>query len=91
MIHELKTWPKYFWAVVNHDKTFEVRKNDRNFHVGDRLDLLEYDPDTDMYTGLAVLVYVTYICPLPLLDGYVGMSIESVLVRRLNDGERKGD
>lgn len=36
-IHELKTLPEYFEAVQSGAKTFEVRKNDRGFQVGDLL------------------------------------------------------
>lgn len=42
-VHELKTWPYYFEEVWNGTKTFEVRKNDRDFRVGDTLILQEYD------------------------------------------------
>lgn len=42
--HELKTLPVYFDAVKRGDKTFEVRKNDRDFQTGDVLILKEYDP-----------------------------------------------
>lgn len=43
-VHELKTWPTYFRAVADGDKRFEIRKNDRDFRVGDFVELLEYDP-----------------------------------------------
>ena len=35
MIHALKTLPEYFEAVLENKKTFELRKNDRDFKVGD--------------------------------------------------------
>ena len=35
MIHQLKIEPDYFKKIVEGVKTFEVRKNDRDFHVGD--------------------------------------------------------
>lgn len=33
--HELKIDEKWFDAIVKNEKTCEVRKNDRNFEVGD--------------------------------------------------------
>ena len=42
--HDLKTLPVYFDAVLRGDKTFEVRKNDRDFQTGDTLVLKEWDP-----------------------------------------------
>lgn len=44
MIHELKTWPEFFDAVKRGDKTFEVRRNDRGFQVGDTLRLVRWQP-----------------------------------------------
>lgn len=44
MIHNLKTWPEYFRAVRNREKTFELRFNDRDFKVGDVLLLQEFNP-----------------------------------------------
>lgn len=58
MIHELKTAPKYFEDVASEQKTFEVRKNDRPFAVGDYLALNEFDAG---YTGHCMLVQITYI------------------------------
>jgi hypothetical protein len=37
MKHELKTWTEYYNAVFDGNKTFEVRKNDRNYQVDDVL------------------------------------------------------
>ena len=45
MRHQLKTWPEYFKAVAAGTKTFEVRENDRNFKVGDVLELREWIPE----------------------------------------------
>jgi hypothetical protein len=49
MEHELKILPKYFEEVWNENKTFELRKDDRDYKIGDTLRLLEFDYGT--YTG----------------------------------------
>jgi hypothetical protein len=67
-LHELKTWPVYFEAVINGDKNFEVRKNDRSFQTGDTLLLREYDPGTGEYSGHELTFRVGYVL--------VGMGIE---------------
>lgn len=70
MRHELKTWPAYFEAVARQEKTFELRRDDRRFMVGDQLLLREWVPDPPegprhfgggMYTGSYVLREITYI------------------------------
>jgi hypothetical protein len=45
MKHELKTLPAYFDRLEDGSKTFEVRRDDRGFQMGDELWLREYDPD----------------------------------------------
>lgn len=47
MVHEVKCWPEFFNALVNGNKTFEVRKNDRPYRVGDYLAINEYVPDSE--------------------------------------------
>lgn len=77
MMHELKTEPKYFQAVRDGKKLFEIRRNDRNFKVGELLILQEYSRFQG-YTGEQTVMVVTYIMSderyLP--PGYVAMSIE---------------
>ncbi len=76
MIHELKIYPAFFKAVISGEKTFEIRKHDRPFKVGDLLALNEYD--FDKYTGNSCLVYVDFIMNSPeyVKDGMVVMSIK---------------
>lgn len=82
MIHELKTHPGPFQAVLDGDKLFEFRKNDRNFNVGDELFLQEFEagpPDHGPdYTGRGIVVRVLYLVRGPdygVPDGYCVMSI----------------
>lgn len=58
--HKLKTWPASFKAVWDKDKTYELRKNDRDFQVGDILLLQEYDPQRMRYSGRWVRAEVGY-------------------------------
>lgn len=65
-VHELKTWPEPFAALLTGLKTHEVRKNDRDFRVGDLLRLREWEPraghpDGGWHTGREVWREVTYI------------------------------
>lgn len=60
--HELKSWPQFFRAIMAGDKTHDLRRSDdRNFRVGDRILLREFDPQSEAYTGETALVDVTYI------------------------------
>ncbi len=43
--HELKIWPQWYREVAVGNKTFEVRKNDRNFRDGDIVLLKEWDAE----------------------------------------------
>lgn len=58
--HQLKTWPVPFRAVLSGKKRYEIRKNDRDFKVGDILVLNEYRPRSKKYTGSNCVMVVTY-------------------------------
>lgn len=59
MTHELKILPKYFEDVMTGKKNFEIRKNDRDFKVGDYLLLKEWE--RGKYTGRQIKKRVQYI------------------------------
>lgn len=50
-IHDLKTWPSHWRSVRDGTKTFEVRKNDRDFALGDVLRLRLWDPCSGSYVN----------------------------------------
>ena len=58
-VHNLKIKPQYFWDIVCDIKTFEVRKNDRNFEVGDIITLRKFE--NDKFTGKSINVEIIYI------------------------------
>jgi hypothetical protein len=60
-VHVLKTVCPYFGTVDVGAKTFEVRKNDRNFKAGDIMILAEYDADTKTFSGKEIKTIITYV------------------------------
>lgn len=68
MTHELKIYKKYLDAILNGEKMFEIRKDDRGFRVGDTLLLKEWD--NIKYSGRELKVVITYI----LHDNFIGIS-----------------
>ena len=52
--HKLKLNDRYFDAVANGIKTFEIRKDDRRFRVGDTLVLYRVGVDGKYITSLKV-------------------------------------
>ena len=70
--HEVKIAPKYFEAVQNGTKNFELRKDDRGYLVGDILILKEYVNGS--YSGKELALKIRYIlrnCPeYGLMEGY---------------------
>lgn len=57
--HTLKIWPQYFQEVTFGLKTAQLRRNDRNFKVGDILILREWCPERKVYLGHETRVKVT--------------------------------
>lgn len=60
MQHDLKILPKYFEAVKTGKKKFELRKNDRDYKVGDEIHLEEWEP-AGGYTGRDIVKEITYV------------------------------
>lgn len=92
MIHQLKIESKYFTQIVTGVKTFEVRKNDRNYHVGDYLGLNEITDHAcnkngdRIETGNFILVKVLNILHDErfVKDGYVIMSIRPCTIKEVD-------
>lgn len=64
--------------MLEHIKTFEIRKNDRDFHVGDTVILNEWDSEKRQYTGRSVNTEIMYITDYEQKDDYVVFSFKIV-------------
>lgn len=81
-VHVLKTWEQYFFDVLDGKKTFELRKNDRDFKIGDELLLECYDGKKNKYLNASTRVKITYILEggnFGLEKGYVILGIKPTL------------
>jgi hypothetical protein len=64
--HRLKVWPLEFAALEDGSKPFEWRLNDRDYQVGDTLDLHELHAPFAEKTGRTTTRVMTYV----LKDGF---------------------
>lgn len=77
--HELKIRGEFYARIATGQKTFEIRKNDRDFQVGDVLILREWQ-EGDGYVDYSspLRCKVTYISTFMQQDGYVVMGIKQL-------------
>jgi hypothetical protein len=50
-IYELRCWPEHFKAISEGRKTFDVRRDDRGFKVGDVVTFHAWDPSSGAYVA----------------------------------------
>jgi ParB family chromosome partitioning protein len=74
--HYLKIVQPYFKECWDSLKTFEVRKNDRDFQKGDIVYLQEYDAEKNTYSGNKLRCTILYVLRefTSLEKGYVVFS-----------------
>lgn len=68
-VHSVKIGKEFFEDVKNNVKTFELRKNDRNYKVGEMLELHEYEAGEE--TGRTCRKLITY-----MLKEFTGLQDE---------------
>lgn len=86
-LHHLKAWPEYFEPVRVGHKTFEARKNDRGYRVGDILHLREFDEFAG-YTGRElhrVVIYILHGPAMGIAPNWCVMSLEDLQVANDRD------
>lgn len=90
-LHKLHIWPSFFEAIRTGEKTFELRRYDRDFALGDTITLQEWDPTRrgsgcfspeEGLTGVELQVRVTYMLhhgQVPgLKKGFCILGIEAI-------------
>lgn len=83
-VHKLKLDPRYYDDSAAGIKTFEIRKNDRDFKVGDILELREYVwsglENRGAYTGAVHWKVITYILDDEeyFRDGFVCLAVSPI-------------
>jgi len=83
MHHYLKIEPKYFRAILNGDKNFEIRENDRDFQKGDIVTLKEYEykynePEEKSYSGNEINVKIKYVTTFNQVENWVVFGFDIV-------------
>ena len=86
-VHHIKLGASFFGEVERGEKTFELRKNDRDYKKGDILEMMEFKDGKN--TGRTVRVLVTYILTefTGLEEGYCIMATR--LVKGEQDNEKE--
>lgn len=75
--HELKIFPEFFSAVCTGVKRAELRKNDRDYRVGNTLHLLETPRGSCHSTGEFINATITHIADVgEWMPGYVLLSVK---------------
>lgn len=80
MVHAVKILPEYFNKIIDDKKSYEIRKNDRNYKAGDCLALNEYDDGE--YTGLFTLAEIVSVDTYSqyLDEDYVVLQLRPLLI-----------
>lgn len=83
--HELKILPDHYREVAAGRKTYEVRRNDRGFEVGDVLHLLEWSPAAGWSASPTIVRRVSHVLRGSDLvaPGCVVLGLEPMLPTRL--------
>jgi hypothetical protein len=94
-VHDIKCWPEYFHALADGLKTFELRKNDRDYRVCDLLRIHLYDPDHGHATGIQPLMFeISYMLAderFGLRPGYSVLGLRDVRAASTSPGVKSAE
>jgi len=78
--HNIKCITPFFEDVLSGHKTFEIRKDDRNYKTGDHVRLEHYFPLSRLYNGEHIEIIITYLIrgTVCLKEGYCAFGFVKV-------------
>ncbi len=80
-VHELKCHPQYFQNIWIRKKLFEIRLNDREFNIGDKLLLKEFDTNLG-FSNRKISANIDYMLEdeqLGIKKGYCILSLSDII------------
>jgi len=77
-IHEINIDKAYFDHVLNGDKTFEIRNNDRAYQKGDRVLMTKMDGRVYAFPKRTVEADIGFVTPYMQKEGIVVFSLLNV-------------
>lgn len=76
-IHTVKLDSIYFGRVANGTKTFEIRRNDRDYQTGDIMHMHEYDSERKVLTDMPIIkAEIVYTSTFNQEDGWIVLGIK---------------
>jgi len=75
-LHSLKCWEEFMPFIEDLSKPFEIRKNDRNYKVGDILQINPVTKEKNRKAGNSVFRIITYITDFEQKEGFVVLGIK---------------
>jgi hypothetical protein len=80
--HHVKSWPRFYQPIAEGVKTFDIRKDDRGYAVGDDIVMEEFRPGVGEYTGEKLTRRIVYI----LRDFEGGLMPDYCILGLTNEG-----
>ena len=81
MTHDLKIEQCYLIHILEGKKNFEIRKNDRDFQIGDILNFLPLESEQyDVYNFREVIpsYKIVYVQRMFVIEGYLALGIKEI-------------
>lgn len=77
-LHEVKIYPSQYQPILDGDKFFDVREDDRGYQRGDTIHYREWDPTSKQYTGRESRMEITHVQTWGgLSGGHVALGVRS--------------